>query len=153
MKLNITIKSEKWNTEIVNIDIKNGNWKYIDDTMETDEKISLTMNNVREAYYLSMPVKDEYPHYDWDLYKETGEVKQIGATVRTYDNLHEFLICRINNTKEDATRKYRYEEKIINHYKCALLDKKFVKTADVTMDSEIVFEKKDDLTVTIEVIE
>ena len=104
-KFNINIeKANKYNEfeTIVEIDINNGNWKYWDTYMETDEKMSLTINNIGEAYYLTQPVKDAGNFHDHELYEKTGEFKVVGANVNTFNTLTEFINCRLNNVKEDV---------------------------------------------------
>ena len=106
MKMNIKITKLETGflrtpREIVDIDICNGNWKYNDDLMETEEKTSLTLNTICKSHYLSQPVKDAYPIYDHDLFKATGEIQVAEAMVRTYDSLLDYLNHRINNVKDD----------------------------------------------------
>ena len=93
---------------IADIDVCNGNWKYWDKYMETDEKVSLTLNTIRQSYYIELPIKDAYGFHDFDLYDKTGELKIESAAVRTYNTLLDYLNCRIGNIKEDV-KKGHYE--------------------------------------------
>ena len=147
-KLNIKIQKENRYKEletIVEIDHNNGHWKYWDDYMERtqDDKISLTMNNIGEAHYLAMPVKDAYPFCDHDLLKETGEYKITNAVVRPYNNLHEYLNCRIANAKEDFNSNIehimKYREKG-RQYTAVLFDEQFQKHSDDSVVKDIVYE-------------
>ena len=104
MKMNIQITKIgkgflETDEEIVNIDICNGHWKYWD--TYTEEKVSLTINTIRNAHYINLPVKNAYGFTDVELYNETGEIQTEKAIVRTYNTLLDYLNCRIGNVKED----------------------------------------------------
>lgn len=129
MKIEITITNEARNEEIVEIEISNGNWKYWDDYMDGFEKESLTINTINKAHYLHFPVKDEIQHYDYDLYRETGELVETDKSFRVYDSLVEYLNCRINNAKE-----YKYDNK--HTFRCAIFDD-ITKYSDKTIESEV----------------
>lgn len=103
-KLNIQITKENrydGQEKILDIDIKNGNWKYWEDHFEFEEKQSLTINNICKSFYLSTPVKDAYPFYDYEHLEETNELIVKDAMVRTYDSLLDYLNHRVNNCKDD----------------------------------------------------
>lgn len=161
MKLEIKItKIEtgflRTNKEIATIDICNGHWKYNDNMMETDEKISLTLNTIGKAYYLSKPVKDAYPYYDHKLYKETGEIKVKEASVRLYDNLLDFLNCRINNVKDDYKKgTYKlldYDKKGGMTFNCVLFEDDIM-LSESTVVNDITFKKDGLLEINIKVVE
>ena len=159
MKLNVKITQIgvgflETDKEIVNIDVCNGNWKYNDDMMESDEKIALTINTVNKAHYLHMPVKDAYPLHNHKAFDETREIKVIDALVRPYDNLLTFLNCRLNNVKEDY-RKGTYDlldyaDKGGETFMCVLFDDENSRD-DVVGD--IVYKKDALIEVKIAVIE
>lgn len=86
--------------EIVNICVCNGNWKYWDDYFEGYEKESLTINTINKAHYLSLPVNDAYPIHNREEALQ-GNLIIEQAIVRPYNNLLEYLNCRIENTKEE----------------------------------------------------
>ena len=65
MKIEVQILKD--GNTIVEIDISNGRWRYKDDYM--GEKIPLTINNIVESMYLSLPVKDAYSYYNRKLYE------------------------------------------------------------------------------------
>ena len=152
MKMNIQITKIgtglRTNEEIVNIDICNGNWKYNDWYMETDEKISLTMNNITEAEYLHYPVKDAYPHYDMEKARKY-ELEVIDASIRSYDSLHKYLVYRINNCKEDY-KEHGWTERTFN---IILFDEKYVKSDEQTVVKDIVYENQGLCEVKITVVE
>ena len=159
MKMNITITNEMRNEEIVEICICNGNWKYWDDYMEAlpSEKQSLTINTINKAYYLHYPVKDEIQHYDYDLYKKTGELKETDKSFRAYESLLSFLNYRIDNVKEDYC-KWNDKE---HTFRCAIFDD-ITRYAEKTIESEISYKSYESycfnkglkwLTVKIEVID
>lgn len=156
MKMNITITNEMRNEEIVEIEICNGNWKYWDDFMDGIEKQSLTINTINKAYYIHFPVKDEIQHYDYDLYKETGELKKTHKTFRTYESLLSFLNYRIDNFKEEYC-KWNTKE---HTFRCVIFDD-ITRYSDKTLESEMSYESYESysfekglkwLTVKIEVI-
>lgn len=98
MKLQIEITQN--GNEIIEIDINNGHWKIWEDTMEETQKQSLTINNLINSHYLSLPVKDVYSIHDHKLWEEKREIQTKEADVRTYDSLIEYLNCRIDNAKD-----------------------------------------------------
>jgi len=154
MKMNIQIiKNEtgflKTPYEIVNIDINNGHWKYVDNLMETEEKISLTINSIRKSHYLEKPVKDAYPFYDHEHLKETNELKVTDAMVRSYETLLDFLNCRINNTKEDYKR-HGWTER---EFEAVLFDLKYVRATEDDVVGNMVYEADENITVKIKVVE
>ena len=100
MKLNIEITNQE-NEKIIEIDVNCGNWKYWDNLMENNEKISLTMNNIFESNYLGLPVKDAYGVHDKELWENERKIQLAEAYVRPYETLHKYLCHRINNAKED----------------------------------------------------
>ena len=114
------------NEEIVNIDICNGNWKYWDTHSETEEKTSLTINNIYNAHYLNKPVKDVYPFYDYEKAREENILIVTDAMVRTYDTLLGYLNCRINNSKEEY-KKYGWTERT---YNIIMFDESIVRSSD-----------------------
>lgn len=158
MKMNITITNEMRNEEIVEIEISNGNWKYWDDFMDGIEKQSLTINTINKAHYLPFPVKDEIQHYDYDLYRETGELKETYKSFRVYDSLLQYLNCRIGNVKEEQSSRFADKE---HTFRCAIFDET-TRYNGKTIESEISYESSESfcferglkwLTVKIEVIE
>lgn len=140
MNFKITIENEMRNEEIVEIEICRGNWKYWDDFMDAlpSEKESLTLNTINKAHYLHFPVKDEIQHYDYDLYEETGELKETHKSFRTYDSLLSFLNYRINNVKEEPRR---WREKI-NTFRCAIFDD-ITRYSDKTIECNMEYESKE----------
>ena len=153
MKMNITITKIgtgifETDSKIADIDICNGNWKYNDDHMETDEKIPLTINTIRKSRYLSQPVKDAYPFYNHDAVKENNELIVTDAMVRIYESFLEYLNCRIENTKEEYC-KFGWTERTYNIVLFDLASNKF--RDDVTGD--IVYEKEALLEVKFTVVE
>ena len=159
MKIEITITNEARNEEIVEIEICNGNWKYWDDYMEQlpSQKESLTINTINKSYYLHYPVKDEIQHYDYELYKQTGELKKTYKSFRVYDSLLQYLNCRIENVKEDCG-KFSDNK---HTFRCAIFDD-VTKYSDKTIESEVGYSSYESrlfekglkwLTVEIEVIE
>ena len=151
MKMNITINKEDVfeQKEIVNIDICNGNWKYWDIYTETDEKISLTMNNIYEANFLKYPVKDAYPHYDIEKARNENKLEVIDASVRTYNTLHEYLVHRINNCKENY-KKHGWTEKTLY---IVLFEDEYVKSTEASVIGDIVYKQEDLVEVKIEIVE
>jgi len=148
MKMNITItkigtKIFETDSKIADIDICNGNWRYIDDHMDTDEKVPLTINTIRKSHYLSQPVKDAYPFYDHEALQENDEIKVIDAMVRIYDSFLEYLNCRIDNTKEEYL-KYGWTERTYNIVLFDLASKKFRTgvTEDIAYEKEALLEVK-----------
>ena len=158
MKMNIQIIAKRTgytdeNTEIVDIDICNGHWKYWDDHMDTDDKVSLTINTIGKAYYLNMPVKDTIDMHDLEHYKETGELKVTGTHVRVYDNLLHFLNCRIDNVKEDAKSGYWKICKINSaEFECTLFESAYSNYND-DLSADIVYAEDEEVVVKIAVIE
>lgn len=161
MKMNVQIKQIgvgflETDKEIVNIDVCNGNWKYNDDYMDTDEKIALTINTVNKAHYLHKPVKDVYPIHDHKAYEQNREIIVKDALVRPYDSLLTFLNCRLNNVKEDykkGTYDLIYAEKGGETFKCVLFDDDVHASKDGDVVGEIVFKKEALLEVKIAVVE
>lgn len=129
--------------KIAEIEINCGNWKYWDNHMECEpnEKISLTMNNIYKARYLALPVKDAIADYDLEAYKENREIIITGASVRTYDSLHEYLCHRINNAKESCLKDHEYT--------AVLFDETFKKHCEDTVVNNIVYEQEGMITVKI----
>ena len=153
MKMNIQITKIKNgflrnNEEIANIDINCGNWKYWEHTMKTDEKISLTLNNICKTHLLHQPVKDAYPFYDHEKAKENYELIVTDAMVRTYDSLIDYLTHRINNCKDDY-KKYSWTESDFTIVLFDLSTKKF--RDDIVTD--IVYEKEALCEVKITIVE
>ena len=134
-------------SQIIDIDICNGNWKYNDDRMESTEKESLTINTICKSSYLSLPVKDAYPVYDHDLFKATGEIQVAEALVRTYDSLIDYLNHRVNNVKDDY-KKHGWTER---EFTIVLYDLSTRLQKDIVKD--LVYEKEALLEVKIKVIE
>ena len=160
MKMNITITQKnvglfETDKEIVNIDVCNGNWKYMDDMMETDEKIPLTINTVNKSYYLDLPVKDVYAFHDEKLYNETGEIQTKDVSVRTYESLLSFLNHRLNNVKEDYKKgTYKlldYDKKGGRVFTAVLFEQK--RGQDSNVINDIIYVKKAMIEVKIAVIE
>ena len=158
MNIQITQKGDKMfetDRKIVDIDVCNGNWKYNDDMMETDEKIPLTINTINESYYLDLPVKDVYAFHDNELFAETGEIQIKDASVRTYDSLLSFLNHRLNNIKEDYKKgTYKlldYDKKGGRVFTAVLFEEKRGQDNDVIND--IIYVKKGMIEVKIAVIE
>ena len=145
MKMNIKITKLETGflrtpTEIIDIDICNGNWKYHDDHMETEEKIPLTINTICNSAYLSLPVKDAIGFYDKKEWEENRNIIISGASVRTYDSLLYYLNCRINNAKDSCLDEHTFN--------CVLFeDNSFTK--DHTVVNDIVYEKESLLEVKI----
>lgn len=131
-------------TEIVDIDICNGNWKYNDDMMENTEKESLTINTVCKSAYLSLPVKDAIGYHDKKAWEENREIKITGATVRTYDSLLDYLNCRINNVKESCLKEHIFH--------CVLFENNSF-SRDNKATNDIVYEKEALCEVKITVVE
>lgn len=153
MKLNIQITQHKkgiFATEekIVDIDINNGNWKYWDCLCEGTEKTSLTINNINDANYLHLPVKDAYGYFNHKLWKEERKLELEGASVRTYDTLLSYLNYRINNAKEDY-KKWGDAEK---SYTAVLFEERFKKTAEDTVVEDIVYEEQGMITVKVTIL-
>lgn len=151
-KMNIQITKENHYGEqekIVNIDIKNGNWKYWDRYCKGEEKQTLTINNVHDMTIINQPVKDALAYHDIELFKETGKLKMTCASVRTYDNLLSYLNCRINNAKDDY-KKWGYTER---RYTAVLFEEEFYLTKDETAIRDITFECKGLIEITIKVLE
>lgn len=154
MKMNIQItKIEtgflKFNEEIVNIDINNGNWKYWDRFSETEEKTPLTMNNFHDATILGQPVKDALPHYDEEKWENEDELVQDDAYVRTYDTLMGYLNCRIGNLKDSYKRRGKTE--LITNI--VLFNKKYVRSNEDDIVGNAVYEAEDLLEVKITIVE
>lgn len=113
MKINVTIKNQIKDTEIVEIEICNGNWKYWDDYMDSTEKESLTINTINKAHYLHFPVQDVLQYgLDEEAY-ENGEIVYKKETVRLYHSLLKYLNCRIKNVKESRLFKDQTFECVI----------------------------------------
>ena len=115
MKMNIEIVKKgtrflETDETLAEITICNGNWKYNDRLMETDEKISLTINNLCESSILMNPVKDAYPIHNHEEALENHNLIVEKAIIRAYDNLLTYLNYRINNTKEEY-KKYGWTER------------------------------------------
>ena len=160
MKMNIQItqkdtEERRNGKELVNIDVCNGNWKYIDDVMETYEKIPLTINTVNKSYYLDAPVKDAFGFHDDKIYNETGEIQIKEASVRTYDSLLSFLNYRLNNVKEEYKKgTYKllgYHENGGHVFNAVLFEKPCREDNDVI--SDIKYVKESLIEVKIAVIE
>ena len=134
--------------KIVEIDIKNGAWKYWDYHKEDDEKTSLTINNVSKAHYLHYPVKDAYPFYDNDELRNNNKIVVTDAMVRTYDTLLSYLNCRINNMKEE-NKKYGWTE--MTKY-ITLFDDSIVRNSD-DVTADVIYEKSCLVKVEIKVVE
>lgn len=135
--------------KIAKIDVHNGHWKYWDNMMETDKKESLTLNNISKATYLHQPVKDAISHHDYKNYKENGELVVNDASIRTYNTLLDYIVCRINNTKE-AYHDYGWKKEKFN---CILFEDVYVKSDENTVVKNIEYRKMGLLTVEMEVIE
>ena len=154
MKMNIQItkigtgflESDK---VIADIDICNGNWKYTDNLMESEDKIPLTLNTIRKSHYLDKPVKDAYPFYDHDKLVNDDEIVVTGAMVRTYDNLLDFINCRIKNTKEDHKR-HGWTERT---FEAILFEKVYVRATEDDVVANISYESKGLIEVRMEIIE
>ena len=152
MKMNIQIQKETGTYKgenIVEIDIKNGNWKYWDNHMETDEKISLTINNICKAFILNQPVKDTYSFHDQKAWKENREIKITSASVREYETLLTYLNYRINNAKEDY-KKWGDTEKT---YTAVLFDEEFKSSCTKDVTENMIYEIDGLITVKIRVVE
>lgn len=151
MKMNIQItkigtKFFETDRQIANIDVCNGNWKYNDNLMETEDKVPLTINTIRQAHYLAFPVSDAYPiHNKEEALKGNLVVEE--ALVRPYDSLLEYLNCRIANQKEDY-KKWGWTERT---YNIVMFSESKSSRKDIVADR--VFDKKTLLEVKIEVIE
>ena len=148
MKMNITLTKIgtgifETDSKIADITICNGNWRYNDDHIDTDEKVPLTINTIRKSHYLSQPVKDAYPFYDHEALQENNEIKVIDAMVREYDSLLEYLNCRIDNTKEGYC-KYGWTERTYNIVLFDLSSKKFREnvTEDIVYEKDALLEVK-----------
>ena len=135
----ITIKADNGET-IAEATVRNGNWKYWDEIMETGEKVPVTINTIGKTYYLTKQVRDCLNTYDWDKYKETGELEKDGEIFRHYDSLLEYLICRMGNTHREAK------------FNCNLLSMKG-RYSEITADSPVTFENWKEITVTIKRVE
>ena len=153
MKMNIKITKLETGflrtpTEIIDIDICNGNWKYNDDHMETEEKISLTINNICKSVYLSAPVKDAYPFHDHEKIIEDNELIVTDSMVRIYDSLIDYLNHRINNVKDDY-KKHGWTER---DFTIVLFDLSIAKFREDAV-TDIVYEKECLCEVKITVVE
>ena len=155
MKLNIQITNQT-NEKIIDLDVNCGNWKYNDDYMETDEKISLTMNNIFEAHYLGLPVKDAYGIHDRELWENERKIQVEKAYVRPYETLHKYLCHRINNAKEEFKSPVcdimEYKEKGIT-YTAVLFDEIYVKNDDEDIVKPTEYELETMITVKINWVE
>lgn len=140
------------NTKIAEIDICNGHWKYWGEELENNgEKIGLTLNNISKAYNLFRPVKDEIPRYDFKHYEKTGEIIEIGKITRDYDNLLEFINCRIDNLKEDMKKKsWEIIGENSKEYPCFVF---FDRSSNDSIRENIVYGYDEELLVKIIVIE
>lgn len=150
MKFEITItkigtKFLETDETIANISVCNGNWRYNDIHMETEEKVSVTINTINQAHFLLYPVKDAYPIHNTEEALE-GNLIVEKAIVRPYDNLLTYLNCRINNAKEEY-RKYGWTERTYN----IIMLEGTQNRKDIVAD--IVYDKKRLVEVKIEVIE
>ena len=161
MKINVKITKKglgffESDKEIVDIDICNGAWKYWDCYMETNEKVPITINTITKAHFLHYPVKDAFPHHDMDLYKETGEIKVVDASIRVYENLLSFLNCRIDNVKQDYKKgTYKlldYDKKGGVTFYATLFDYD-IRRSEETVINDIIFENEGLIEVKIKVIE
>lgn len=162
MKLNIEITKKSTGifetaNKIAEIKICNGHWKYWDDMMESDEEISLTINNIHKTYYLNYPVKDEYKMHDFKLYEETGELKVSDVSVRTYDNLLSYLNYRIGNVKEDyksgSYQAMGYDEEGGVTFEAFIYEEDSGLHKENSIDREIIHKYEGKLIVKIEVIQ
>lgn len=153
MNIQITQKTSKyvtWNNEkVVEIDIKNGNWKYWDYHQDTNEKTSLTINNIADAFYLHQPVKDTYTFYNHEAIKNEHKLIIEGVDVRMYETLIEYLNRRINNAKEDY-KAYGDKEKV---YKCVLFEQEFENSRTNDATGNIIYEVEGLLEVKITMVE
>jgi hypothetical protein len=94
--------------ELAGATVKNGNWKYNDDYMDSEDLEPITINTIGNTHYLTLPVKDFLPSYDWDKYHESGELVEIGGTWRLYHSFIEYLNCRINNVKDSCINEWEF---------------------------------------------
>lgn len=143
MKMNIQIRNKAKDVELVNIDIKNGNWKYWDDYMDNNEKETITINNTHDFHYINLPVKDAIPYYDPEAL-ENNELKITKAFIRPYDSLLGYLNCRIQNIKETKGKKELTANIII-------FDEDFDNDKDVCED--IIYHKDQMVEVKIKVVD
>lgn len=155
-KFNINIeKANKYNEfeTIVEININNGNWKYWDDYMESDDKISLTINNIGEAYYLTQPVKEAVGMYDIELLKQ-NKAKVVGANINTFNTLIEFINYRLNNVKEDVKSNIYdivFAKKGGRTFNAVLLDQPTFTSKDIVED--ITYSDATEIRMTIKLVE
>lgn len=150
MKIEVQILKD--GNTIVKIDISNGRWRYKDDYM--GEKIPLTINNIVESMYLSLPVKDAYSYYNRKLYEETGEVKVAKASVRKYNTLLEYLNHRVNNVKEmykkGTYKLLEYDKEGGKKYHCTIFEDRIIQ--DKSVMEEVVYKCEGIIEVNIEVV-
>ena len=115
-KFEIAILDAEDNQVIASATVKNGNWQYVDDYMETDKMESVTINTINKTHYLLNPVKDYIQHYDWDKFHETGDLVETGKSWRIYNTLLEYLNCRIGNLSD-----YRVKRERTREFECILM--------------------------------
>lgn len=141
------------NRELITLENANGHWKFNEDHFEDEKMMPLTINTISNSFYLGVPCKDEISHYDMDLYKETGELVETYKTTRLYHTLLDFIICRVNNAKEDFKKLGNVSDDWKHfEYKCVLFDRDNHDFKE-PIETAIEYKATDSLKVIVDVIE